>query len=309
MNRMFAVAALAALVVLGGIAGHDVARTQEHHAPKPAKDTPPAPPLPKAVMSEPAPPDEPPPDDLRPIAKAVITTWNHEPVPKFWPLGVPLVLTAAGSVAGNNPQSTKWEIQPPWVNKWSHHTPDGQLHVATGIKPKVIRITLYVAKDDAFDMATVTISVQPDPLEPSHGPTPPEPKPPEPQPPEPEPGPPLSAMAQQVKDLALLHIPDIASRKNQVLALATSHEAIAADVSQAVAGVPAYAHLKQPKAIVDATVQSNRTAVGGDRDPFVPFFNALNGVLKPLSKTTLSTASGHIGVWNDIAAGLRAAVP
>ena len=75
------------------------------------------------------------------------------------------------------------------------------------------------------------------------------------------------------------------------------------------AGVPAYAHLKEPKAIVDATVKSNRVAVGADRPAFITFFTSLNGILKPLTTTTLSTAGGHIDVWKDIAAGLRAAAP
>ena len=77
-------------------------------------------------------------------------------------------------------------------------------------------------------------------------------------------------MGKQVYDLAIRDIPDISARKDKVLALAKSHETIAADVSQAVAGVPAYAHLKEPKAIVDATVKSNRAAVGTDRQAYRP---------------------------------------
>jgi hypothetical protein len=260
------------------------------------------------------------PENLKPLAKAVISTWNGGEVPKLWPCGVPLDLTSIGSVAGDHPQSLKWDIQPAWVDQYSHRTPGGrQVSIATGTKSKTIRVTLYVAKDDTFDMTSVTVAVRPDPSEPGDGdrpvppgPKPPEPVPPEPVPPEPVPVPPqpiLTEMGKQVHDLAIMHIPDIATRKDKVRALAASHEAIAADVSQAVAGVPAYAHLKEPAAIVDATVKSNRVAVGTDRPAFVPFFTALNGILKPLATTTLSTAGGHIAVWQDIAAGLRAAAP
>jgi hypothetical protein len=317
MNRMFVAVMTAVGFVLGGTLGWGPARSQDH---PPA----PHPPPPKTVVSRPEPEPEPPkppkpdePDDLRPIARAAITLVGGEPVPKVWPLGVPLAVTSARSIAGGLPQSSHWDIQPPWVDRWSQRSADGkQIHLATGTKPKIIRVTLQVAKDDTFDTVTVTVVVRPDPMEPGDR-VPPEPKPPgpdEPMPPEPVPPdqptpPPLAAMAQQVKDLALKHITDIASRKDKVLALAASHEKIAGDVSQAVAGVPAYAHLKQPKAIVDATVASNRAAVG-DREPYVSFFNALNAeVLKPIATTTLATAGGHIGVWQDIAAGLRAAVP
>ena len=244
---------------------------------------------------------------------------------------MPLDLTSIGSVAGDHPQSLKWEIQPKWVDQYSRRDPSGRkIGLATGIKSKTIRVTLYVAKDDTFDMTTVVIHVRPDPAEPGDGERPqpepapgpepgpkppgpePGPKPPEPVPPEPaplEPTPALSAMGRQVRDLAIKYIPDIPSRRTKVLALATAHEAVAADVSQAVAGVPAYAKLKEPQAIIDATVAANRTVVGTDRPSYVPFFTELNKLLKPLSATTLSTAGGHIAVWNDIAAGLRAAAP
>jgi hypothetical protein len=266
----------------------------------------PPPPAPPPLVSEP--------DDLKPLARAVITTLDGEALPRAWPLGVPLAVTCTRSTAGTLPQSIRWTIQPRWVDRYSARSPDGRsLNLATGLKPKIIRITLQVAKDDTFDATTAVIVVRPDPTEPGDRVPPepgPEPIPPEPIPPEPvPPQPPLSAMAQQVKDLAIQHIPDIAARRAQVQALAASHEAIAADVSQAVAGVPAYAHLKQPRAIVDATTASNLKAVGGVRDPYVPFFTALNGVLKPLAPTTLATAGGHIAVWQDIAAGLRAAAP
>jgi hypothetical protein len=295
-------------VVKSKVAQPEPPKPDEPDKPKPPGPDEPKPPKPPG-------PDEP--DDLRPLAKAVITTMNGEPAPKAWPLGVPIGLTCVKSIAGDHPQSIRWEIWPLWVNKWTNRSPDGRsLNLATGTKPKTIRVTLYVAKDDTFDMTTATIVVRADPNEPGDGDGPgpgpgPGPVPPDPKPPDPDipPQPPLSAMAQQVKDLAIQYIPDIKNHKAQVLALAVSHETIANDVSQAVAGVPAYAHLKQPKAIIDATVASNRAAVAGDRDPYVPFFNALNGILKPLSTTTLSTAGGHIGVWQDIAAGLRAAAP
>ena len=131
-------------------------------------------------------------DSLSPLAKAVITTWNGEDVPKVWPCGVPIGLTADRSVVGDHPQSLKWVIQPAWVDQWSSRTPDGrQLSVATGTKSKTIRVTLYVAKNDTFDMVTVTVAVRPDPNEPGDrdGPEP-EPKPgPEPPGPAPPPGP------------------------------------------------------------------------------------------------------------------------
>lgn len=291
--------------------------TKEHvHTPATIEPAPIQPAPAKIVESQP--------EHLSALAKAVISTWDGKEVPKLWPCGVPIDLTSIGSIAGDLPQSLKWDIQPKWVDQYSHRSPGNrQVSVATGTKAKTIRVTLYVAKDDTFDMVSVTIHVRPDPNEPGDGdrpqpgPKPPQPEPvppkPEPKPPEPEPVPPqpepvqpiLTAMGKQVYDLAVRHIPDIASRKNKVHALAASHEAVAADVSQAVAGVPAFAPLKEPKAIVDATVKANRVAVGSDRQAFVPFFNALNEVLKPLSMTTLSTAGGHIAVWQDIAAGLR----
>jgi hypothetical protein len=262
-------------------------------------------------------------DELSPIAKAVITTWNGEDVPKVWPCGVPISLTAARSVVGDHPQSLKWVIQPAWVDQWSSRTPDGrQLSVATGTKSKTIKVTLYVAKNDTFDMVTVIVTVRPDPNEPGDrdgpepepkpGPEPPVPGPAPPPgptpPPAPAPAPVLSTVGTQVYNLAIRDIPDIPSRKDKVLALAKSHETVAGQISQAVAGVPEYAHLKEPQAIIDTTVKYNRAAVGTDRTAFVPFFTALNNeVLKPLVPTTLSTAGGHIDVWKDIAAGLRAA--
>jgi hypothetical protein len=273
MNRTFA----KAILVAWGMLGAAVAAQERPHAP-PAGPVDPA------------------------QAKAVIQTWKREDVPKVWPAGVPIDLTSAGSNAGDKLQSIRWECWPDWVDKYSHRSPDGRtISVATGVKSKTVRITLYVAKDDTFDMTSVTVAIRPDPLEPGDGGRP-EPVPP-------EPAVPLSAFAQQVKDLAIRDIPDVTRRKTQVWALATSHEQVAAAVSQAVAGVPAYAYLNQPQAIIDATVASNQAAVGGDREVYVPFFTSLNGLLKPMSTTTLSTAGGHIGVWQDIAHGLRAAAP
>jgi hypothetical protein len=286
-------------------------------APEPAPAPEPLPVPPKPPEPGPVPPRPPQPEVdsdpvLEPLARAIITTWNGDDVPKVWPAGVPLDLSAVKSTAGDLPQSIQWEILPKWVDKYSRRTPKGrQISLATGTKPKTIRVTLYVAKADTFDMTTVTVSIRPDPTEPGDRdrpePVPPEPVPPDtPVPPQP---PPLSTFAKQVYDLALRDIPDIQARKELVRALATSHENIAADISQAVAGVPAYAALKQPQAIIDATAKSNKAAVGADRPAFVPFFTSLNGILKPLVKTTLATAGGHIEVWKDIAAGLRATVP
>jgi hypothetical protein len=265
----------------------------------------------------------PPPDDLRPVARAMITTWNGEEVPKVWPAGVPMDLTSQGSVAGNLPQSIYWDIRPRWVDKYSRRMLNNrQVSIATGTKSKTIRVTLYVAKDDTFDMASVTVTIRPDPSEPGNddrpqpGPRPPpgpEPGPqPEPQPeptPPPQPVTPLTDLGQQVYDIAKSKIPDITQRKNQVHALANSFDKVASDISQAVAGVPSFVHLTTPQGIIDATVKSNRAVIGADRDVYVPFFTALNEILKPLAKTTLSTPGGHISAWQDIAAGLRAAAP
>jgi hypothetical protein len=103
-------------------------------------------------------------------------------------------------------------------------------------------------------------------------------------------------------------IPDIPHRKQTILTLASVHDQVARDVTQAVAGIPAFAGLKDPKAIVEQTVTSNRGVAGADRDAYVPFFTALDKeVLTPIRATTLATAGGHIQVWKDIAAGLRAA--
>jgi hypothetical protein len=312
-------------VVVAQATPKQAAKDHDHEPPveKPAPaEQAPAKPAPKPVPPKPAPDKEvdSEPEDLKPLAKAVISTIHGERVPKFWPCGVPLELTSIGSIAGDHPQSIRWDIQPKWVDQYSRRAPGGrQVSLATGIKSKTIRVTLYVAKDDTFDMTSVIIHVRPDPNEPGDGDRPqPGPKPPEPAPgpePAPEPVPEpvepvLSATAKKVHDLAIRDIPDIPSRKDKVKALAVSHERIADEITQGVAGVPAYAHLKTPQGIIDATTKSNRAAVGDDRPAFVEFFKALNvEVLKPMAGTTLSTAGGHIEVWKDIAAGLRASAP
>jgi hypothetical protein len=324
MNWMFSSKALGTLVVAlatlavpvekkPGPLPVEVAQKKDHeHDPKPPAPTPLPTPPPEPAPKPPKPPDVDSDPDLRPLARAVITTRDGEEVPKVWPAGVPMELSAMRSVAGDLPQSMRWDIFPEWVDKYSYRgVKNRTVSIATGTKPKTIKVTLYVAKDDAFDMASVTVSIRLDPLEPGNDDRPrPGPKPPEPVPPEPTPPPSLSTVGKQVYDLALKHIPDIGARKDKVIGLAVSHESIASDVSQAVAGVPAYAALKQPQAIIDATVKSNQAVVGSDRPAYVPFFEALNiQVLKPLVKTTLSTAGGHIEVWKDIGAGLRASVP
>jgi hypothetical protein len=275
----------------------------------PQAKTPQPAPAKKVVASEP--------QELRALARAVITTWNGDEVPKLWPAGVPLDLTSIRSVAGDHPQSIRWDIFPEWVDKYSRRLLNGkQVSIATGTKPKTVKVTLYVAKDDTFDMTSIVVSIKPDPLEPGNDdrptpPTPPEPKPPEPDEPKPpKPPPPMSDLAKQVHAVALRDIPEINAHRSTVHALAESHERIANDISQAVAGVPNYANLKTPQGIIDATVKSNREAVGDERETYVPFFTALNNeVLKPLVDTKLSTAGGHIEVWKDIATGLRAAAP
>jgi hypothetical protein len=313
MNRMFQKVLGVALVASLGV--FVAARTQEpekkHHEPPAARQpipleregTPAKQPPPKDVVSEPT--------ELSPIARAIISTNEGEEVPKFWPAGVPLTLTSIRSNAGDLIQSRQWEVFPLWVDKYSNRGPGNRMiSIATGTKAKTIKVTLYVAKSDTFDKQTVIISIKPDPLEPGNDdrPTPP-PGPDEPPvPPDVPPVPPLSATGKQVHDLAIRDIPDIGSHKAQVQALAKSHLTIADQITQAVAGVPAYESLKTPEGIVAATQKSNRAAVGAERQMFVPFFTSLNNeVLKPLVPTTLSTANGHIQVWKDIAAGLYAA--
>jgi hypothetical protein len=260
-------------------------------------------PPPKDIHSEPT--------ELSPIAKAIISTNEGEEVPKFWPAGVPLTLTSIRSTAGDLPQSREWEVLPVWVNKYSNRGPGNRMiSIATGTKAKTVKVTLYVAKADTFDKQTVVIAIKPDPLEPGNDDRPVPPSPDEPVPPEPAPPPALTTVGKQVYDLALKDIADIKARRAGVHALAASHERLANDISQAVAGVPAYANLKTPQGIIDATVKSNRAAVGDDRPAYVTFFTDLNNqVLKPLVPSTLATAGGHIEVWKDIAAGLRAASP
>lgn len=276
--------------------------------------------IPDAV--EPAPEPAPDADDADDAddaeAKAVITAWDGRPVPETWPLGVPIGLSAEESVVGDKARSVQWVVEPEWVNQNSRRRDNNrQIDIATGVKPKTIVVELRVAKSDTLDSTRVTIRVAADPDEPGPappvppappGPSPPPPGPVPPTPPPPGPGEPLSDLATRIRDLALRDIPDIRARKNLLLGLAAVHATVADDVAKAVAGIPAYAHLKDPAAIVAETNSHNRAMVGTDREAFLPFFTHLRDqVLNPLKPTALATAGGHIQVWQDIAAGLRVA--
>jgi hypothetical protein len=247
-----------------------------------------------------------------PEAQAIITTWDGTPLPRTWPLGVPLGLSAAKSVAGTHPtKSIRWDIEPEWVDQHSRrYAGNRQVILATGVLPKTIRVTLSVAKADTFDTVQVNIDLAGDPNEP--GPAPPPAPVPPPTPPTPTPTPtpgPLSAMAQQVRDLANRDIPaDLPLRQGLLLGLSAIHSTMADDISKAVAGIPAYSQLNDPANIIAETTTRNRAMVGVNREAFLSFFTDLKTqVLNPLKATTLATPGGHIQVWKDIAAGLQAA--
>lgn len=251
-----------------------------------------------------------------PEAQAVITTWDGAPLPKTWPLGVPIGLSAAKSVAGTHPtRSIRWDIEPAWVDQHSRrYAGNRQIVLATGVRPKTVTVTLSVAKADTFDRVQVTIDLVGDPDEPGPAPPPiPPPAPPTPEPaPTPTPAPtpePLSRTAQRVRDLANRDIPaDLPLRQGLLLGLAGIHAAMADDVAKAVAGIPAYTQLNDPANIIAETASRNRAMAGTSRAAFVPFFTDLKvQVLNPLKPTALATPGGHIQVWRDIAAGLKAA--
>lgn len=146
----------------------------------------PVPPLPTpapAPIPTPVPP-LPPPAPV--VAKASIRTLRGAPVPSQWPLGTPMVLSARGSIAGDQDQSIVWQVSPAWVEQNSTPMDHGRLiSIATGTKPKTIGIVLIVAKADTVDLVSVTVQLVVDPDEP--GPNPPTPPPTPPVPPGPLP--------------------------------------------------------------------------------------------------------------------------
>jgi hypothetical protein len=156
-----------------------VAIAQDSEPLKPAHDhDPPPAPAKDEVKPEPEPAPEPKPaPDAE--AKAVATLLDGSAVPKEWPLGKPLILSARKSVCGARPRSVEWHITPAWLEAQSVQTENRRtLTAATGTLPKTVGITLTVYKSDTGDTVTLPIKLVPNPGE--TGPRPP---------PGPEPGP------------------------------------------------------------------------------------------------------------------------
>jgi hypothetical protein len=158
-----------------------VAAGQDAEPLKPAHDhDPPPAPAKDEVKPEPAPEPKPAPDAE---AKAVATLLDGTAVPKEWPLGKPLILSARKSVCGARPRSVEWHITPAWLEAQSVQTENRRtLTAATGTLPKTVGITLTVYKSDTGDTVTLPIKLVPNPGEtgppPGPGPGPgPEPGP------------------------------------------------------------------------------------------------------------------------------------
>lgn len=153
---------------------------------------------PPAAKADPAP--APAPEDAD--AKAIVTLVDGSPVPKTWPAGRPLGLSAKTSIAGAKPRSVSWRITPAWLETQSIQADQNRtLWTATGSKPKQIVVRLTVYKSDTGDSIDVPIEVVPNPDD--DGPTP-EPPPPGPGPtpgPTPTPGP-DTPMAKVARDFA-----------------------------------------------------------------------------------------------------------
>jgi hypothetical protein len=121
-------------------------------------------------------------------AKAVATLLDGSAVPKEWPLGKPLILSARKSVCGARPRSVEWHITPAWLEGQSVQTENRRtLTAATGTLPKTITIRLTVYKADTGDSIDVPVKLVPNPGELPR--PPPGPDPVDPDRPDPPPGP------------------------------------------------------------------------------------------------------------------------
>lgn len=147
---------------------------------------------------DPAPTPAPEPADDPESAKAVITLWDGSPVPKEWPVGFSIGLSASKSRAGAKLRSIRWSVDPAWIDPLSQRSADGRsISVGAGTRPKTVKVTLKVALGDTLDETTVSIPFvinpeDPDPQpDPGPGPVPgPGPGPgPLPVPPDPKPNP------------------------------------------------------------------------------------------------------------------------
>ncbi len=119
--------------------------------------------------------------------------------------------------------------------------------------------------------------------------------------PHPEPGPSLPegtfGLARMVYDLARAEVP-VASR-NDALSLAENYRAVAARI---VAGT-----LAEPDAILAATAEDNRAALGAGVEVWRPFFAALAARMKSLDAAgRLAEPADYATAWNEISAGLGA---
>lgn len=119
-----------------------------------------------------------------------------------------------------------------------------------------------------------------------------------PTPPTPPPGPPLSALAAQTRDWVITLVPPTAAIRCELVA-----QSFSAISSQMAAGT-----LAEPAKIIAATRDANQAAVGELRDAWLPFFQKVRKYLNAESAAgRLATLAQHQAVWNDLAAGLRAA--
>lgn len=131
----------------------------------------------------------------------------------------------------------------------------------------------------------------PDPLPPTPGPTPP---------PDPEPVSPGVAI---VRDMvaSVAPYPGKAEKKEK---LAAVYAGLAVDISKAVAGVPGFEPLREPQAIVNRTRVWVQEILGGDTEHWRPFFDRLR---QHHNTIRFEGPGDYIGVFQDAAAGLRAA--
>jgi hypothetical protein len=93
-------------------------------------------------------------------------------------------------------------------------------------------------------------------------------------------------------------LPQSETRKAEALKLAASFSTVASLVESG--------SIETPEAVLTATTQANRDALGSAKDSWAPFFAALQPELAKLASTgKLTDAQSHAPVWKSIAEGLK----
>lgn len=159
--------------------------------------------------------------------------------------------------------------------KWIAPTGDfevydaGRKAVFSARKEGTYQFTLAVAFNDTLDVKTFTITVE---------------------------GPPTPPTTESLEAWIPYWKADMNLPKDKLEALAVSFEKVSLQMTT----------LTTPEAIIKATAEANRAALGADLPQFVPLLQKIQVSLEKFAKTgTLKTPEQHAAVWQEIARGLR----